>query len=91
MIKIITAKEAYNILKNKFQGLNIFSVIDYDSNKYVFGASENYEIGYNTMYYSVNKRTRTIQRFNPMDDLDLFSDAIDNKSIDINLLKEDIK
>lgn len=83
MKQFLSAKEAYNLLKKKFPNLNVFSVLDYDDNNYAFSGSEGKEIGPESQNYLVNKRTGVIKYFLPMEDIDKFSDAIDNRAIDI--------
>lgn len=83
MIKFITAKEAYGLLKKQFPNLNVFSVLDYDDNNYAFSGSDGNYIGPESQNYLVNKRTGVIKYFSPMEDIEKFTDAIDNRSIDI--------
>ena len=83
MNKFISAKEAYILLKKKFPNLNVFSILDYDDNNYAFSGSEGDYIGPESQNYLVNKRTGFIKYFMPMEDIDKFSDAIDNRSINI--------
>lgn len=85
MTNPITAKEAYNIIKNKYSNMEIFSVIEFDSNHFLFGLKENENP--NTVYYSINKNTGVIKYFFPMENFDKFSDAIVNNSIDIENLE----
>ena len=83
MIHIMTAKEAYNLLNKKFPNLNVFSILDYDDNNYAFSGSDGNYIGPESQNYLVNKRTGAIKYFSPMEDIEKFTDAIDNRSIDI--------
>lgn len=83
MIRYMTAKEAYKILNKKFPDLNVISILDYDDNNYAFSGYIGNKIGPESQNYLVNKRTGSIKYFLPMEDIEKFSDAIDNRSIDI--------
>lgn len=72
-------EECKKIFKNKFPNLTITNVVDLDKNSYVFTALLNpNKVNDNDPFYMINKNTGKISEYNPILDLERYSNALYN-------------
>ena len=75
-------KEAITIFNEKFVDLIVTRCIDYDEQHFVVEAVKNLsKPNYNSPYYAIDKKDKSITGFVPGLDLDAFFDAIDNRTV----------
>ena len=86
---MISAKDAYKILKRSFPKKHILDCSIYDGKAYLFTAKEHIEEDqYNDPFYLVGIKTKAIRQLNPLEDLDKFNEARAYHAIDISTLKD---
>lgn len=74
--------EAKMHLKMKYPSRQVMQAIDYDDSWYLLMAVEDPEsIDYDSPWYAVNKRTGDVRTFNPIDQLEKFTDALYNRRV----------
>ena len=79
---MISAMEAADLLKKKHPNLTIATCALYDKETYLFEAVENKEdVDYNDPFYLVNRKTRTIRKFSPFENLQKYLKAIRQNTI----------
>ena len=79
---MINAKEAYAIFKKQYPSLTVTECCLYKNKWYIFTAPEKPgEVDFNDPYYAVNKITRKLTNFTPMEDLDAWLDALTNHQV----------
>ena len=80
---MISSVEASKYFAKKYPNLHIIKIIDYDNNRFVVCAVENTEDNVNEMdpFYSIDKATKNIIRFSPMENIEKFSRLMFNKDI----------
>lgn len=78
---MINSVEASKYFAKKYSNLHVIKIVDYDSNRFVVCAVENVEDNSNEMdpFYSIDKTTKNIVRFSPMEDIEKFSRLMFNK------------
>lgn len=86
---MISAKEAYEIVKESFPKKHILDCSIYDGKAYLFTVKTKVDAEeYNDPFYLVDARTCSIRQLNPMEDLDKFNNARAYHEIDISTLKD---
>lgn len=79
---MINAKEAYDIFKKAYPKLVPTECCLYDNKYYIFTAPEEVgKVDFNDPYYAVNRATRRLSRFTPVEDLDKWLDALVNHQV----------
>lgn len=86
---MISAKDAYEIIKRSFPEKHILDCSIYDGKAYLFTAKDKVdEDQYNDPFYLVDAKTKMIRQLNPLEDLDKFTNARAYHAIDISTLKD---
>ncbi len=81
---MIETKEAKKIIEDKFPELTVTGGCDYDEFYYVFEAVKDVnKTDYNCPYYAVSKNNGRVYSFTPMEDLDKFFDAMDERPLTV--------
>lgn len=81
---MLNVKQAMNSLKKKYPKRQVTQAIDYDKTWFLFLAVEDpNKIDYDSPYYAVHKQTGKVCSYNPVDELEKFTDAIDNRQIEL--------
>lgn len=84
----MTAKEAYSSFMKKHPGLTVTEAAEYDDKYFLFVAVEDPDrIDYGDPFYLIDRKTGEIKNFSPIDDLDKFEEALDERDLSINMLK----
>lgn len=70
----MTTEEAKNIFSKLHPELTITKIVDFDNSRFVLCAVKNLENKMLEMdpFYSVNKKTKEVQWFSPMEDFEKF-------------------
>lgn len=77
---MITLSDAQQYLKRKHPSRTITMSLDYDRDWYLFMAVEDpNSIDYDSPWYAVNKSTGSVRSFNPIDQLEKFTEALYNR------------
>lgn len=79
---MLTYKQAAAVLLKKYPQKKITMAIDYDSKWFIFMAvDDENSIDLDSPFYAVNKRTGDIRTYSPVDDLDNYTNAVQNRMI----------
>lgn len=83
---MISAKEAYYLLKKKHPELTIIEASLYDKEWYLFLAVEdpNAKENFSDPFYLVNKNTKEIKPFVPMTNMRKYNESISQHLLSIN-------
>lgn len=77
---MISSSEAMAAVKKKYPAREVVQIIDYDSDWWIVAAVENKnKMDFDSPYYAVDKDTMEIRSYSPIDDLENFTDAIQNR------------
>lgn len=81
---MVGEKKAISLLLNKYPNKKVTQVIDYDSNWFLLLAVDNFnKVDFDSPYFAINKYTGAIRSYSPIDDLDKFTEAIQNRVKDL--------
>lgn len=81
---MVSEKKAVSILLNKYPKKKVTQIIDYDSKWFLLLAVENpNKVDFDSPYFAVNKQSGAIRSYSPIDDLDKFTEAIQNRVKDL--------
>jgi hypothetical protein len=89
----MTPVEAYKIIKRRLiRRTRITQAAKYDNNFYIFNVfnPDNPSPRTTDSWFAVNTKTEDIVRYYPFSDLENFSNAINNNSIDVQALERSL-
>lgn len=85
---MLNAKQAAEKAKRANKGLVITHCCDYDNDYYIFTMLENKnKRDINDPFYAVSKKDGSVYNFSPSGDFAKFAEAMEKRSIPINLLR----
>lgn len=80
----MVVEEAVKILKKKYPKKTVTMAIDYDSKWFLFLVVDDpNKMDEDSPFYAVNKKTGAIRSYSPIDDLDNYTEAVQNRVIEL--------
>ena len=80
---ILTKNDAIERVKQKYPKRKATQIIDYDNSWYLVAAVEGNSVDFDSPYFAVNKHTGIIRTYSPIDDLEKFTEAIQERAINL--------
>lgn len=77
------ADEIKTIFKRTHKSLNVLKIADYDDSNYIIEAVEDEEkIDYNAPFYLMNKESKVVIPFSPLENIEKFRKAFKDRLIE---------
>lgn len=80
---MLSKNDAIRILRRKYPQRRPTQFIDYDNDWFLIAAVEGNSMDFDSPYFAINKQSGVIKTYSPIDDLEKFTDAIQNRAVNL--------
>lgn len=80
---MLTKNDAIQRVKQRYPKRKATQIIDYDDHWWLIAAPEGNAVDFDSPYFAVNKKTGIVRTYSPMDDLEKFTEAIQERAINL--------
>lgn len=80
---MLTKHDAVKKIKEKYPKRRPTQVIDYDDHWFLVAAPSGNDTDFDSPYFAVNKRVGIVRTYSPLDDLEKFTEAIQERSTNL--------